>query len=173
MNIGKKIKDFRLVKGVTQETLAQELGVTAQAVSRWERGNSLPDISLVKGICEILSISANTLLGIEHENKVVENNDVSMEKEIRCNLFAEPLVLEFGIGLIPYVAEGLQTDYLNQCRKELVKEAGILIPVLRVRDNLLLEEYEACIMSYDKILWKEKVDVEDENVYQTLIQQVK
>ena len=34
MNIGKRIKDFRLVKGVTQEALAQELGVTAQAVSR-------------------------------------------------------------------------------------------------------------------------------------------
>lgn len=172
-HIGDIISRMRQNKNMTQEEFASRLGVTPQAVSRWERGNSLPDISLVKGICEILSISANTLLGIEHENKVVENNDVSMEKEIRCNLFAEPLVLEFGIGLIPYVAEGLQTDYLNQCRKELVKEAGILIPVLRVRDNLLLEEYEACIMSYDKILWKEKVDVEDENVYQTLIQQVK
>lgn len=47
MNIGKKIRDFRLVKGVTQETLAQELGVTAQAVNRWENGAAMPDIALL------------------------------------------------------------------------------------------------------------------------------
>ena len=42
MNIGRKIKDFRLIKGITQETLAQELGVTPQAVSRWENGAAMP-----------------------------------------------------------------------------------------------------------------------------------
>jgi len=50
MNIGKKIKDLRLVKGVTQETLAQELGVTAQAVSRWENGAAMPDIGLLPAL---------------------------------------------------------------------------------------------------------------------------
>ena len=102
----------------------------------------MPDISLVKGICNVLSISANVLLGIDAEYKVVENNDWSMEQEIRNNLFAEPLLLEFSSNLIPQVVEGLQTDYLNQCRKELVKETGILIPVLRIRDNMDLKENE-------------------------------
>ena len=157
---------------MTQEEFASRLGVTPQAVSRWERGNSLPDISLIKGICQVLSISANTLLEIENDNKVIENNDVNMEKEIRSNLFAEPLVLEFGSGLVPYVAEGLETDYLNQCRKELVKETGILIPVLRLRDNLSLKDDEICILSYDKVLWKGRID-STETVYQTMIQQVK
>lgn len=50
MNIGKKIKAFRLVKGVTQETLAQELGVTAQAVSRWENGAAMPDITFLPAL---------------------------------------------------------------------------------------------------------------------------
>ena len=50
MNVGKKIKDFRLVKGVTQETLAQKLGVTAQAVSRWETGVAMPDIGLLPAL---------------------------------------------------------------------------------------------------------------------------
>ena len=142
------------------------------AVSRWERGNSLPDISLIRGICNVLSISANTLLGIENENQVIENNDVCMEKEIRSNMFAEPLVLEFGSGLIPYVAEGLKTDYLNQCRKELVKETGILIPVLRLRDNIELEDDEVCIMSYDNIIWKGTLAI-NHNVYQAIMQQLK
>jgi len=157
---------------MTQEEFASRLGVTPQAVSRWERGNSLPDVSLIKGICEVLSVSANSLLGIEHAHKVIENNDISMEREIRNNMFAEPLMLEFGSGLIPAVAEGLKTDYLNQCRKELVKETGILIPVLRLRDNVTLEDDEAQILSYDKVLWTGKI-YSAENVYQTMIQKVK
>lgn len=170
--VGDMISKTRQNRNMTQEEFASRLGVTPQAVSRWERGNSLPDISLIKGICDILSISANTLLGIENENRVVENNDSSTEQEIRSNLFAEPLVLEFGGGLIPVVAEGLKTDYLNQCRKELVKETGILIPVLRLRDNLLLADDEAQILSYDKVLWTGKLQTE-ENMYQSMIQKVK
>ena len=145
--VGDMISKTRQNKNMTQEEFASRLGVTPQAVSRWERGNSLPDISLIKGICEVLSISANTLLGIERENKVIENNDVNMEREIRSNLFAEPLVLEFGSSLIPSVSEGLETDCLNWCRKELVKETGILIPVLRLRDNVSLADDEAQIIS--------------------------
>ena len=172
-HIGDTISKMRQNKNMTQEEFASRLGVTPQAVSRWERGNSLPDISLVSGICKVLGISANTLLGIENDNKVVENNDISMEKEIRTNLFAEPLVLEFGSGLIPYVMEGLKTDYLNQCRKELVKETGILIPVLRLRDNIALKDREACILSYDKVLWKGSVDDAMDDAYQTMIRKVK
>lgn len=170
-HIGDTISKTRQNKNMTQEEFASRLGVTPQAVSRWERGNSLPDISLVEGICKVLSISANALLGIENENKVIENNDASMEKEIRSNLFAEPLVLEFGSGLIPCVVEGLETDYLNQCRKELVKETGILIPVLRLRDNLSLKDNEARILSYDKVLWQGSLNRED-GPYQSMIQQV-
>jgi len=171
-HIGNTISKMRQNKNMTQEEFASRLGVTSQAVSRWERGNSLPDISLISGICNILSISANTLLGIENENKVIENKDACMEKEIRSNMFAEPLVLEFGSGLIPYIAEGLKTDYLNQCRKELVKETGILIPVLRLRDNIALQEYEICIISYDKIIWKGIIDSKG-NAYQIMMQQLK
>lgn len=171
-HIGDMISKTRQNRNMIQEEFASRLGVTPQAVSRWERGNSLPDISLIKGICEVLSISANALLEIENDNKVIENNDVSMEREIRSNMFAEPLVLEFGGGLIAAVVEGLKTDYLNQCRKELVKEKGILIPVLRLRDNLLLADDEMQILSYDKVLWTGNIH-SAENVYQTMIQRVK
>lgn len=169
---GDIICKMRQNKNMTQEEFASRLGVTPQAVSRWERGNSLPDISLIEGICNVLSVSSDTLLGIEVENKVIENHDVNMEKEIRSNMFAEALVLEFGKKLIPYVMEGMKTDYLNQCRKELVKETGILIPVLRLRDNLSLMDNEACVLSYDKVFWRGKIDLSDA-VYQVMIQQVR
>jgi len=170
-HIGNTISKMRQNRNMTQEEFASRLGVTPQAVSRWERGNSLPDISLIKGICDVLAVSANALLGIESDNKVIENSDVKMEKEIRNNLFAEPLVLEFGSALIPCVSQGLETDYLNQCRKELVKETGILIPVLRLRDNVELEDDEVQILSYDKVLWIGKLHSK-ENAYQTMIQKV-
>lgn len=171
-HIGDTISRMRQNKNMTQEEFASRLGVTPQAVSRWERGNSLPDISLIKGICDVLSISANVLLGIETEHKVIENNDISMEKEIRSNMFAEPLVLEFGSSIIPCIVEGLKADYLNQCRKELVRETGILIPMLRLRDNVDLGEDEARILSYDKVLWSGNL-YSVEAVYETLIKQVK
>lgn len=171
-HIGDIISKMRQNKNMTQEEFASRLGVTPQAVSRWERGSSLPDTALIKGICEVLSVSADILLGIEKDNRVIENNDRNMEKEIRNNLFAEPLVLEFGREIIPYVIEGLKTNYLNQCRKELVKETGILLPILRVRDNLSLKDDEVCILSYDKVLWQGRMEINDA-VYQTMIRQVK
>lgn len=53
-HIGNTISKMRQNKNMTQEEFASRLGVTSQAVSRWERGNSLPDISLISGICNIL-----------------------------------------------------------------------------------------------------------------------
>ena len=50
MEIGKKIKMLRTSKGITQETLAQELNLTPQAVSRWENGLALPDITLLPAL---------------------------------------------------------------------------------------------------------------------------
>lgn len=170
--VGETIGKMRQNKNMTQEELATRLGVTSQAISRWERGNSLPDISLVKGICEVLSVSANTLFGMETENKGGEHNDLNVDMEIPGNLFAEPLVLEFGSALIPAVTEGLNTNYLNQCRKELVRETGILIPMVRLRDNVGLDDDEVCILSYDKAIWRGKISSQ-ENAYQCMMQQLK
>lgn len=67
MNIGKKIKDFRLVKGITQETLAQELGVTAQAVSRWENGAAMPDIALLPGLSVYFGVRIDDFFELSDE----------------------------------------------------------------------------------------------------------
>ncbi|WP_160561021.1 FHIPEP family type III secretion protein [Parablautia muri] len=150
-NMGEVICQYRQNLKMTQDDFAYRLGVTPQAVSRWERGNGLPDLSLIKGICGILHISADTLLGIS-DNPITENNNLQMEQEIRHNLFAEPVALEFGEALIPYVLEGYKTDYLNQKRNDLAKKYGILMPVIRLRDNLALDKSSYRILSYDYVL---------------------
>ena len=62
MNIGEKIRHFRLQQHMTQEKLAAEVHVSYQAVSKWERGESLPDVTLVARIAAVLGVSCDALL---------------------------------------------------------------------------------------------------------------
>lgn len=61
--IGESIRRNRKQKGMTQEALAQMLGVSAQAVSKWETGQSAPDIGLLLPLAKALGIGVNDLLG--------------------------------------------------------------------------------------------------------------
>ncbi len=65
--IGQQIKKFRMAKGITQEQLGQLVGVTTQAVSKWERGGT-PDAELLPKLSEVLSVSIDTLFGLGDEN---------------------------------------------------------------------------------------------------------
>ncbi|MBQ3528309.1 MAG: helix-turn-helix transcriptional regulator [Clostridia bacterium] len=63
INIGTIIKDLRKENNVTQETLAVAVGVTPQAISRWEAGGSYPDIELLPSLADFFSVSTDELLG--------------------------------------------------------------------------------------------------------------
>jgi transcriptional regulator with XRE-family HTH domain len=62
--VGTRIQERRRAQGLTQEQLGAELSVSAQAVSKWETGESAPDIGILPSLCHTLGISADTLLGI-------------------------------------------------------------------------------------------------------------
>lgn len=64
--IGRFIAQCRKDKGLTQAALAEKLGITDRAVSKWETGKSLPDASLMLQLCELLGINVNELLSGEH-----------------------------------------------------------------------------------------------------------
>ena len=70
--IGERIKKIRTENNMTQKELAEKLFVTAQAVSRWENGETEPSISTITEMSKIFGVTINELLGIEEE-KVVEN----------------------------------------------------------------------------------------------------
>ena len=63
MNIGTIIFSLRKQRGITQETLAAELGVTAAAVSKWEKGYTLPDILMLCALADFFEVTADELLG--------------------------------------------------------------------------------------------------------------
>ncbi len=77
MNIGNNISALRKKKGITQEELANELGVSAQAVSKWENNSSCPDVSLLTQIADYFNVSVDALLRSEEDDIV----DFSENKE--------------------------------------------------------------------------------------------
>ena len=65
MNIGTKIRELRRARDLTQDELAELLGVSYQAVSKWETGAACPDLSLIAPLARLFNVSADTLLGID------------------------------------------------------------------------------------------------------------
>lgn len=64
--IGAFIAQCRKEKNLTQMQLAETLGITNQAVSKWENGRGMPDVSLLQPLCDVLGISLNELFSGEH-----------------------------------------------------------------------------------------------------------
>ncbi len=69
MNIGKNIKALRGEKGVTQEQLASHLGITYQAVSKWENNANTPDIAMLPDIADYFGVTIDFLFGRETKEK--------------------------------------------------------------------------------------------------------
>lgn len=79
MVIGKKIMSLRKEAGLTQEQLAEKLGVSAQAVSKWENEISCPDISMLPMLASLFRVTVDDLLGVEHAPKQSETEAPSAE----------------------------------------------------------------------------------------------
>lgn len=84
--IGKFIASKRKEQGLTQLQLAEKLGITDRAVSKWETGKSLPDASLMPELCKLLKITINDLLcgevvSVENYNEKAEKALLEMVKK--------------------------------------------------------------------------------------------
>jgi len=94
--IGKFISLKRKEKGMTQEEMAEKLGISKNAVSKWERGLCLMDMSLLKPLSEILDVSINEILAGETiTNKELEQK--SEENLINLSELIELRTMKYGI----------------------------------------------------------------------------
>ena len=87
IKIGRFIAECRKKANLTQMQLAEKLGITDKAVSKWERGVAMPDTSIMLALCDILCISVNELLSgekidMEHNNQKNEQLLLDMAKEL-------------------------------------------------------------------------------------------
>ena len=108
--IGKFIATCRKEQNLTQEQLAEKLGITYKAVSKWECGKGLPDASIMMELCKILKITVNDLLSgekvdKEHYQKKLEQNiidtiDYTDKKVSKKNKLIYEMIMVFGLGLI-------------------------------------------------------------------------
>ena len=87
VKIGLFIAQQRKTQNLTQMQLAEKLGITDRAISKWERGKAMPDASLMLELCNILGITVNDLLSgekisMENNNKKNEQLLLEMAKEL-------------------------------------------------------------------------------------------
>lgn len=87
IKIGKFITELRKEQGMTQAALAEKLGISDRAVSKWETGKSLPDSSIMLELCGLLNINVNELLSgerimVERYDKTAEENLIAMKREV-------------------------------------------------------------------------------------------
>ena len=87
LKIGKFIAECRKQKNLTQMQLAEKLGITDKAISKWERSIAMPDTSIMLELCDILGISVNELLSgekisMENNNQKNEQLLLDMAKEL-------------------------------------------------------------------------------------------
>lgn len=103
-SFSEKIVSLRRRYGLTQAELAAKLGVTDKSVSKWERGISMPDLSVIAEISQLFGISTDLLLGLKEED--MNGKFISLEKY---------LMGEFGYQVPDFVPSGADVVLLLSC----------------------------------------------------------
>lgn len=151
MQIGEVIREYRKRKNMTQEEMANRLGVTAPAVNKWENGNSQPDIMLLAPIARLLNITLDTLLCYQEELTAKEIN--SIVSEIDTKLKDETYEEAF------QWAKGKIEKYPN-C-EQLIWQMALILDAWRLAKKIPdSEKYE----NYINDCYVRALDSEDENI---------
>lgn len=110
IEIGKFISMIRKEKKLTQKQLAEKLGITDRAISKWENGKSMPDLSLLKPLCDVLDITINELLNGKYisekekkdnlEENIVDAINYSKKKQNINGFIFYLFILLFGVLMI-------------------------------------------------------------------------
>ena len=163
--LGEKIRELRLISGRTQEALAGALGVTAQAVSRWEKGVCCPDIELIPSIANLFGVSIDELFGYDNElavridalfdriegsNSTNNGADVNMDE---CIALAREALIEFpGNKKLRFaLASALyNAGYVKRGEFHLTDQDGF--GVYDVERHRAYPEWKEAIMLYERLL---------------------
>ena len=151
---GQTIKNLREKKGFTQAELAEKLGVSSKAVSKWETAKGLPDIALIEPLANVLSVSVMELMtGNAVVNKNIASN-ILRSKFYVCPLcgniirtVGDAVISCCGIILPPLEAE--ETDNEHNITIEIVEDEHFIT----INHNMTKEHYISFIahITYDRV----------------------
>ena len=151
---GQTIKNLREKKGFTQAELAEKLGVSSKAVSKWETAKGLPDIALIEPLANVLSVSVMELMtGNAVVNKNIASN-ILRSKFYVCPLcgniirtVGDAVISCCGITLPPLEAE--ETDNEHNITIEIVEDEHFIT----INHNMTKEHYISFIahITYDRV----------------------
>ena len=130
MEIGNQIRSLRTQRGVTQEALAEKLGVSAQAVSKWERGSATPDIGLLPDISAFFGVSIDELFALSDDTRIERIQNMLSDERI----------------LNPATVEREQEFLLEKARRE--PENGKAYTLLALMENQLAAEHHQRAADY-------------------------
>ena len=172
IKIGRFIAERRKKANLTQMQLAEKLGITDRAISKWETGRSLPDSSIMLELCSIFGITVNDLLSgevvaMDHYNKNLENNLLEMIKQkeqadkrlLRLEIFIGVTVSIILYVMILVASFAQMEDWL---RIVLIVTGGIafalgIIYAIRIEQTAGYYECKECghryIPSFNSVLW--------------------
>lgn len=157
MIIGDVIKKYRKNNGMTQEEMAARLGVTAPAVNKWERGNTLPDVTLLAPIARLLGITTDELLSFKDDltDEEISQYLLKIQKDLESKEFRDVFLS---------VKEKVE-EYPN-CEK-LIWQVAVILDAKRMTvelpnkdryDNVIFGWYERCLLSKDERIRNQAAD---------------
>ena len=184
--IGNKIKELRRSKGMSQKDIADKLGVTSQAVSKWENGKNLPDMMMLSRIADILQVSCDELHNPEKtlekldnpefQKRNVEEGDKENTDNTGENKESEPepqkknygriVRMSFLIGILA-IATGMFLIYMAGHRKPAFQQIGTRY----IDDPLWGRVYEIAYV-VDGEMTNDSINVHLDEVRATLNQEV-
>lgn len=135
VEFGEQLRRSREEKGMTQQSLAEQLYVTRQAVSRWECGDRYPDLLTTKKISQILEVSLDDLLSGKEMEKVVERNPVIEKKSVNNIMIAlyAFVVISFFITIVDIITRfPLQSEMIdyNDIQAIVINVLALLIQIV-------------------------------------------
>lgn len=163
--LGERIRELRQRDGRTQDALAGELGVTAQAVSRWEKGICYPDMELIPSIANCFGVSIDELFGYDNErtkkvdalfDRIIglnrENNGVDVSMDECIQLAREALIefpgnekLTFALATVLFNA-----GYIRKGEHHIEGADGFI--VYDTARHRLCPEWQEAVKLYEKLL---------------------
>ena len=156
MNLGQKLIDLRKEKRLSQEEVAEKLGVTRQTISKWETNQSTPDFDKIIPLCEMYDISADELLtGTKKEQKIISKNIDEVKKQKRTIGLITGILLYF--IAISWIMISIPALKLN--------------PIISSAIFMIICGIATCIIIYSSIMYK-KEKAKEEKKENKLMKQI-